>query len=209
MVKFTITCALLISLFSYGAFAAPIDGAFGLRLGDRLDLDAPNVIKVAGIVNEVYRVTPPKPLDGFDEYFVFVTPLTYKIFRIRAISQYADLEDAHLDFRHLREVLSAKYAVDSVDSKTNKQPTVTVDENGKEQTYESNGNTVNISVLNGRDFNPLSRPGDLFVYYPRIAITYYSKKDDLTVIENERINRLRNENDGERYRRKRNARSVL
>jgi hypothetical protein len=196
-------------LFVQGALAAPIDGAFGYRLGERLDLDSPSVQKVTGIVNEVYRVTPPTPLDGFDEYLVFITPLTQRIFRIQAFAQYDDLEYAHRDYKYLRDILSEKYQEDIVNKGKSKSTKESVTEHRKESVFESDGDSVNISIVEGRAFEPASRPGDHLVYFPRIVITYYSFEEDLTDEENEKIERLRDRNDGERYRRKRNARSIL
>jgi len=209
MTKSITFIALSIVLLTTGAFATHIDSAFGLRFGDKLNLDSPNVQKIHGIVNDVYRVKPPKPLEGFEEYLVFVTPLNNKIFRIRAIAQYDDLEYARRDFVHLRDVLNDKYNENFKNPGSKKDAQASTSEDGKGKTIESNGNRVNISFVSGRSFVPTSRSNDNFVYFPRVIITYYSEKEDKTVIENEKIERLRNENDGERYRRKRNARSVL
>ncbi|MDP6736672.1 MAG: hypothetical protein QF732_09280 [Nitrospinaceae bacterium] len=209
MIKSTTITIALVFLVAHPALAAPIDSAFGLKLGDRLDVESPSVQKIKGITNDVYRVTPPKPLEGFGDYVVFITPLNHKIFRIRAIAKYEDLDDAHRDFKIFRNVLSDKYEKNIDSNGKSESIKVSVAENGNEQTFESNGNNVCISLLKGRDFEPSSRPGDLFVFSPRIAITYYSAKYDLFKIETEKINRLRSRNDGERYRRKRNARSVL
>ncbi len=79
------TLALPISAFAID----PLDGAFGLRLGD---VFTPNETNSQGTVRTdehahlpAYRFQPQVPNRNFTEYWVYVTPTTHRIFRIVAV----------------------------------------------------------------------------------------------------------------------------
>lgn len=84
------------------------DSFMGLKFGDKFtstnfveDADAPDFLRA--------EFKPKKPLDGFDDYYVYVTPKTHKIARVYACAK--DAVDAGANWRrhYLVEALEKRY----------------------------------------------------------------------------------------------------
>ena len=98
---------LMVSIPVFGA--EPIDGAFGLKLGATLDVDGDGVEVVGGFEDAVYRVEPPTPLSGFQDYLVFVTPISHTIYQIKAFRYFGLKKQAEKEYSFLEKILDKKY----------------------------------------------------------------------------------------------------
>ena len=91
------------------AFADPISGGFGIKLGDTFD--PKQAVKVTKTTSgePLYGVRPPKKVKYFDQYYVMITPKSHKIREIWGIGRYAKREECMKDFETLSILLSKKY----------------------------------------------------------------------------------------------------
>jgi hypothetical protein len=105
---------LLLMLFSTPVMAVePINGAFGLKLGDVWDGEAIKTLEFGNHVRHFF--IPDSPLDAFFEtYDVEVTPVKGLIFKIRAMKFGGG--GCESDYKILEKVLSKKYHEENMSS---------------------------------------------------------------------------------------------
>jgi len=86
-----------------------IDGGFGLKFGEIVD-----VAKLEKLNNEKsgglrYAFTPEHPYGPLTQYEVVVTPKSNKVFKIEASEQFGSMGDCRRELQRLEKVLSRKY----------------------------------------------------------------------------------------------------
>ena len=106
---------LLVSSVTYAA-TPPIDEAFGIRLGEPLDVNG----DIAGLeplsadekgrqAGEVYRFEPRHPYAPLDEYTVVVAPGSKRVASIRAVGTFKNKKACRAEMDRLARVLTRKY----------------------------------------------------------------------------------------------------
>ena len=175
--------AISIACVQSGFAQEKIEGAFGLKLGDKLDVNSDIVSKVDGSEG-IYRVNPPNPLKGFNEYIVYVTPQTHTIYQIRAFAYFGFGAQAKKRHNSLRDILKEKYSKDEYKKRTRTSAAV-VNPNvdGK---FLVGGRTVSISWYSGKKVASVETLGRS-TPRPRVLITYASEHVELRRIEYEAI----------------------
>jgi hypothetical protein len=84
------------------------DSFLGLKFGEKFS--STNFVEDAGNADFLCaRFTPSKPLDGFDDYYVYVTPKTHKIAKIYACAKDAIEPGASWRRHYLIEALEKRY----------------------------------------------------------------------------------------------------
>ena len=95
---------LSLMLFSTPVMAVePITGAFGVKLGDVWDGEATRTHEKDGYLQHYF--IPDSPLDAFNLYYVYVTPVKGLIFIIVAYKG----GSCNSQFKALQQALSKKY----------------------------------------------------------------------------------------------------
>lgn len=91
-----------------GGQAAEVDSFMGLKFGDEFkstnfvnDADEPTLLRAA--------FKPKKTLDGFDDYYVYVTPKTHKVVKVYACAKEAVDAGASWRRNYLIEALQKRY----------------------------------------------------------------------------------------------------
>jgi len=175
MKRNSIGLAILVTLFISNAMADPITGGFGLTLGAKLNVNSTLATNIKLFPETVYHVAPPKPLEGFDEYEVYVTPESHTIYQIKAIRYYNHSVDAKADFEVLEDILRAKYSapVQRDHRKMSRhQPLPSSD--GRESTFHRGDNFSTIYLYAGRKIKKLNPNIRNYDIASRVVITYYS-----------------------------------
>ncbi len=155
---------------------APIEGGFGLKLGDVLNTDSSEVEAVESFDTTVYRVAPPKPLSGFHDYMVYITPLTHKIYQIKAFHHFKTADAAKNEFFVLGNILKNKYWKTGRTRKGRTSPPLQPKD--KSARFRVGRNLIEISYYTPKDVANVDRVTDEFVY-SRVVITYRSKDIEL------------------------------
>lgn len=187
---------------------AQIEGGFGLKLGDVLDVDSDELEAVKGSDNAVYRVKPPKPLPGFDVYQVYVTPLTHKIYQIRAFRHFKIVHGAKNEYTMLRKLLENKYGKEE-DNGYQRLRSPGMQDQGKGITIRRGSGSVSLAYYSGRDVAEVNKVTDQYVF-PRVVITYRNKDFELRNEEYRAIYRNRQElEEASRKKRLEEADSIL
>jgi len=134
--------SILISFSSYGGwFGSDIKGAFGVELGD-INTDASG------------SLSPKKSLPMFDSYDFFTTPISNKIYLIKASAEIKSDKRSYPardcygpnggHFRDIKEMLEAKYGKFKHTQDSEKTLGFYFDEKIDEYTYKSKGREINI-----------------------------------------------------------------
>ncbi|HHH36663.1 MAG TPA: hypothetical protein ENK48_07530 [Gammaproteobacteria bacterium] len=104
--------AVFLSVLPLVAMAADaIEGAFGIRLGEPLDVSGLKRIETASHDEggEVYAFTPEHPYPPLDEYTVVVGPVSHRVYSIRAVGTVKNRTVCREELANLERVLSRKY----------------------------------------------------------------------------------------------------
>jgi len=112
MKRFFLLCAVLAFPFICQA-VDPLDGAFGLRFGD---VFTPNENTPRGTVRtdeyartQAFRFQPAAPNRLFQEYWVFITPTSHRIYRIVAVGKANNIQLAESQQEAVLTVAREKY----------------------------------------------------------------------------------------------------
>jgi len=177
MKRNSIGLAILVTLFANSVMAEPITGGFGLTLGTKLNVNSSLATNIERFPNTIFHVQVPKPIDGFDEYEVYVTPESHTIYQIKAIRYYKYLVDARVEFDVLEEILRDKYTVPikRTTQKVAQRHQPEAEGGGRISEFRRGGTKAVISLYDGRrvkKLNPNIRNYDI---PSRVVITYYSE----------------------------------
>lgn len=154
---------------------AQIEGGFGLKLGDVLAVDSGELEAVGEFGTTLYRVKPPKPLTGFDVYVVSVTPVTHRIYQIKAIRHFNLADAVKTEYEMLKKVLESKYARKG-DGRIHQRHRGNEfrEDKGPSATFSRGDNSVTITRYDGRDIDRVDVIKDEYKY-PRVVITFRSE----------------------------------
>jgi hypothetical protein len=92
------------------AFAVePIEGAFGIKLGDAFD--PAKAISRASMTDgtPMYQFRPEKPFRSFSKYYVLVTPSTHKVYCIWGIGRVENTETGKKEQAIVMQAIEEKY----------------------------------------------------------------------------------------------------
>lgn len=98
----------LLLLVATPSHAEPLEGAFGMKLGDVFK----GPFKATSSLNDgtpLYEFTPAKPYRAFTRYYVTVTPTTKRISRIWAIGDQESDPKCDAERNVIKAVLEKKY----------------------------------------------------------------------------------------------------
>ncbi len=103
--------ALLLALPLVAVAGNAIEGAFGIRLGEPLDVSGMKRLEAEerGEKGEVYAFTPDHPYPPLDEYTVVVGPVTKRVYSIRAEGSVKNRTVCREELARLEKVLGRKY----------------------------------------------------------------------------------------------------
>jgi len=86
-----------------------IDGAFGLKLGDKFDLSKSIGRATNNGVETLYEFKPKSPYPYFSKYYVEITPKTSLIHSIITLGPKGDIEKAEHEMEIVFKALTEKY----------------------------------------------------------------------------------------------------
>jgi len=89
--------------------AKPIEGAFGLKLGDVFDAAKAVAIRSPELPTPFYEIKPAGPLPGFQGYHCTITPTTHRIISIGAAADVKTLDAGRAEEVRILELLEGKY----------------------------------------------------------------------------------------------------
>jgi hypothetical protein len=106
----TITILILILLMPLPLYAeeGAIAGAFGLKFGERLDVEKLEKLE-ASAYGDGYAISPEKPYKPLHEYVAFVTLHSNKVFKIVGKGKFKSMKACREELLLLEDALSKKY----------------------------------------------------------------------------------------------------
>ena len=119
-------------------FATQITGAFGIKLGERVTLEK---IKVLNIQKNILNIIPPKTLPIFDKYKIKITPISKKIYEIKASKKYENSDKCHKEVKKIKIILENKYGKFNADLFA-VYPLFTYEKDNKKIILECNDNSI-------------------------------------------------------------------
>lgn len=173
---------------------AQIVGGFGLKLGDVVDVKSDTLQPIDWSGGTVFKIKPPRPLTGFDEYLVYITPLTHKIYQVKAFRHFRSAKGAEIEYDALKKVLMSKYG--RVEAKRTLKGRPENPPDGS-LTIKRGNHLVTIAKYEGRDIAQVDRLMDEYIY-PRVVITYRNRNFKMRDKEFETIHQ-RQEADGKKH----------
>lgn len=88
--------------------AEKIQGAFGIKLGDVFDPTGKNALEIGPVVG--YRFFPTNAFRSFTNYYVEITPISHRIWRISACGYPPEGRSCAEEKQLIFHILKAKYA---------------------------------------------------------------------------------------------------
>lgn len=124
-------------------FATQITGAFGIKLGEKITLDK---IKVLNIQKNTLNIIPPKTLPIFDKYKIKITPISKKVYEIKASKKYENSDKCHTEVKKIKVILENKYGKFNTDLFA-VYPFFTYEKNNKKIILECKDNNIDYSIF--------------------------------------------------------------
>lgn len=151
----------LLSLCAFfsSSFAANITGAFGVKLGEKLN--KLHVINVSSTTDDepLYEITPVKRVKFWDDYYVLITPITKKVYSIWGIKRGLSKIDCEANLEAVASIIEKKYRV------RKQEPIFSLD---KDYFFEKGNGVIDLKC----DSNFDSDFNEVYDFY----IQYYSKE---------------------------------
>lgn len=91
------------------AKSLPIDGAFGLKLGEKLDVAELEKLGTERDGGIIYGFKPSNPYRTLTNYSVFVTPVSNRVYHISASGKFGSMKDCREELMRLESALAKKY----------------------------------------------------------------------------------------------------
>lgn len=100
--------SLLLVPFAVTAETSAIEGGFGIKLGDKLDISTLQVKPGSDHARGEYLFTPENPYEALTEYSVFVSPQG-TVYQIQAIGGFRSGDACRAELARLEQALTKKY----------------------------------------------------------------------------------------------------
>jgi len=88
---------------------AKIEGAFGLKLGDKFDVSKATWTRTLDDGDVLYGFQPTKPFKGMHDYYVSITPDESLIYTISALQKFDSATEAQAECDVICHILENKY----------------------------------------------------------------------------------------------------
>lgn len=86
-----------------------VDGAFGLKFGQTLDVSSMEQLATEKNGGIEYRFMPDNPYRPLSDYSVFVTPGTLRVYKIAGTGHFKSMQSCRSELSRLEKVLENKY----------------------------------------------------------------------------------------------------